>query len=178
MFALALALSFSLAACGDDEKPKSQPVPDGSTDDDAATDDDASTEDDGSVPATGACTGAGDLATIGPIGEELAVYGEESDKTVAGVATDCAVAAFFGIENPDERPPAIKMCIDTNTSDGITADCNECYVATALCGISNCVASCAADANSEACTQCLCENNCISDFEECSGRPSDRCDGL
>ncbi len=55
------------------------------------------------------------------------------------------------------------------TMGGLDAPCAGCFAGRTECTITNCVAQCISDVNSPGCVMCQMDNNCISDFETCSG---------
>ncbi len=55
------------------------------------------------------------------------------------------------------------------TMGGLDAACAGCFAGRTECTISNCVAQCISDVNSPGCVMCQMDNNCVSDFETCSG---------
>ncbi len=102
-------------------------------------------------PVTDACMNAADLGIIG---------GDEVDAT--GEAQDCGLSCLG-----DEDPGA---CSETCVVDatGLSGDCAGCYAGVVVCSIQNCLAPCAADPSSEACTSCQAEN-CLDDYYACTG---------
>lgn len=123
----------------------------------AAPEDTGSGEED-TMTAEGACTNADDMAII-----------ESLDPP--NVTKDCLLGPC-GLTNAE----CIKDCLingnDTATppieGTGLSSDCADCYVASGMCGASDCLVACAADANSAECRECL-GANCLPPFYECSG---------
>jgi hypothetical protein len=81
-------------------------------------------------------------------------------------ATDCAMGC---IAEPDLE--GIVACANPCVIDatGLTAGCAGCYTGIIGCTFVNCLALCAADPSSEACTTCQTENGCYDVFYECTG---------
>jgi hypothetical protein len=96
------------------------------------------------------------------------------------VAQAAAVLACPGGVCPQETIDALANCVATCTQDstvalsppGLSDDCVSCTGDTVACGAANCVAECSGDTNAPACIQCRCDNNCIQEFDACSGLPS------
>jgi len=51
----------------------------------------------------------------------------------------------------------------------MTADCADCYAGATACGTEFCAEECIDDPEAEICVTCLVDNNCRSDFNDCSG---------
>ncbi|MEZ4255395.1 MAG: hypothetical protein R3A78_06715 [Polyangiales bacterium] len=156
---------------------------------DSGSNNDASTKDGGEVdsgddasvePVVNACTNTSDATAIGPYGSEVEDYGDSADKSVSGVATDCAVAAALGMGLTGDAARAyVQTCLLDKTNDAVSADCASCFAATAECAIAKCFEPCAQApvGASEECIACRCENNCYQDYGTCSGREyGDVCD--
>ena len=75
-------------------------------------------------------------------------------------AADC-VADCTQIATIEASPP------------GLSDECVACTGDTVACGAAFCTNLCVSDTNAPACIDCRCDNNCIQDFDACSGLPSD-----
>jgi hypothetical protein len=81
---------------------------------------------------------------------------------------------------PQATIDALADCVATCTQDstvalsppGLSDDCVSCTGDTVACGAASCVAECSGDTNAPACIECRCDNNCIQEFDACSGLPS------
>lgn len=151
--------------CSDDDKPvaKDSAVV---TKDGPVTKNEASVQKDGPVTKneasvqkeagtpTGACTNTADMALLDTAAKQTGVsaaakkcgLGCISDKNPATCATTCVVK-------------------DTKLS----AKCSACYVGIIMCTMNKCLADCAVDPDSKACTDCMTKNNCYTKFYTCSG---------
>ena len=91
--------------------------------------------------------------------------GEESGEVIACFATGC----------PDEVVQAAADCVAQCTQDatGLSDECVTCTGDTVACGAAFCTGACVADTDAPGCIECRCANNCIQDFDSCSGLPSD-----
>lgn len=171
-----LALALAASGC-DDEKEKGN----GKPDPDADVEPDADVQPDAEAPLTNACTNTDDATAIGPFGEEVMTYGDSEDKSISGLATDCAVSAalVMGLEGEEARE-FVQSCVLQESDDAISSDCASCFALSAECAITNCFSPCsmAPVGASEDCIACRCENNCYQDYGTCSGREyGDQCDG-
>jgi hypothetical protein len=159
---LALALVFSIAACGDDDKP---------------------VVDSGVDTGTGACTGSFMGATQTQLAGAIAMStGPKS--CAADVAAVCTgnvaqVAGACGLSclgmTADAATACVTACIKTKlamSSLTLSDACNGCYAATVVCTQTMCLGDCAADPSAAKCTQCQIDKGCRSTFANCSGLPT------
>ena len=109
---------------------------------------DTGTEDTGEPPTGDACVGGSDSAIL-----------ETQD--VSAAALTCAL----GCIGQDEG--CVEKCVWEST--GLSTGCAQCVGELANCGLSNCVAQCAADPGAADCLACQQESGCFTAFEECAG---------
>jgi len=80
-------------------------------------------------------------------------------------------------ETIDAAAACVTDCVQTATAEaappGLSDDCVACTGETVACGAAFCTTVCIADSNAPDCIDCRCENNCIQEFDTCSGLPSD-----
>lgn len=76
---------------------------------------------------------------------------------------------------PQETIDALANCVRdcTQEATGLSDECVTCTGDTVACGAAFCTGACAQDPSAAGCIQCRCDNNCIQEFDECSGLPSD-----
>jgi len=182
---LALALFALTAACGDDDG--RTPVDSGTGGTDGGTGgtdggtggtDSGTGGTDAGGTGSGACTNASDTAAI-----EREDYGPSMDKSVSDIAAEegrsCALSG--------EEGEALRMCtadaIVEETEGAVSDGCASCYGLSVQCSAENCLVPCLAGSDSADCVSCRCgdndaSENCIDLFTECSGVPSDMCDGI
>ena len=173
---LALALFALTAACGDDDRRTPVDSGTGGTDSGTGGTDSGTGGTDAGGTAGSACTNASDMAAI-----ERSDYGPDMDMTVTDIAAaegrDCALS---GAED-------VRMCtadaIVEVTEGAVSAGCASCYGLSVECSVANCLTPCLAGSDSPDCVSCRCGDNdasanCIEMFSECSGIPSDMCDGI
>jgi hypothetical protein len=102
----------------------------------------------------------------------------------AGLAVDCpfgdpprcgAELADVVVDNNAENAAAFSDCVVACISmqADLTPDCLRCYGDLVTCAVVNCISECAGGGGLPDCVTCRIDNNCNSDFEECSGLPSD-----
>ena len=133
-----------IVACSDDDKP----VP---TTDSAIADKAITTE---TAPTAGACTNAADFALLDSATKQDGVKGK---------ATACGLKC---ISDADPGKCAT-TCVVKDT--GLSSACSACYVGIIMCSMTNCLADCATDPSSKACTDCMTKNNCYTKFYTCTG---------
>jgi len=189
---LSLALVFSIAACGDDDKPTNtggSGGSGGSTGGSGGSTGGSGGSTGGSGGATGgaggsggttACTGTFAGITQAQLGMAIAAStGDKKCNTPADVAAICtgniaSVAGMCGVgcaTMPQAQVPAcISACLKEKTtlSDG----CGSCYSATVLCTQMNCLTQCIANPAAAMCTQCQVDKGCRGAFIMCSGLPT------
>lgn len=112
--------------------------------------------------------------------EDLAAHDQtfgDQNKTIGGLATDCAISCFMGGRGDD--PACVTECLQERTENAVSADCATCYAASAGCaGTNNCAGVCLANAEAPACVACRCGQddpshaNCYEVFAACSGFPA------
>jgi hypothetical protein len=140
--------------------------------------------------AAGACTTNENLAVY----EGLSYTNQDGDpstsyEAASAIAADCLyatecsdqlTAVFACFPNCDDATiNAFGDCVQKCTQDvtaelsapGLSNECAACYGATVACGARSCTTKCATDPNADECIQCRCENNCIQEFDSCSGLP-------
>ncbi len=82
---------------------------------------------------------------------------------------------------PDETIKAAGDCVADCTQmatieaspPGLSDECVACTGDTVACGAASCASVCIADSNAPVCIECRCQNNCIQEFDTCSGLPGD-----
>jgi hypothetical protein len=76
------------------------------------------------------------------------------------------------VDNNTENNAALTDCVVICVSGQVdlTSDCVSCYGEAITCAAVNCLV-CAAGAAEPECVECLADNNCTSDFNECTGIP-------
>ncbi len=101
-----------------------------------------------------------------PAPEDACLNEADAAIIAEGNATDEAQTCGLGCLGDADPGACASACVVTET--GLSADCAGCYAGIVVCSIDNCLASCAADPDSEACTTCQAEN-CLEDFYSCTG---------
>jgi hypothetical protein len=80
-------------------------------------------------------------------------------------------------ETIDTAAACVANCVQTATAEaappGLSDECVACTGETVACGAAFCTNVCISNSNSQACIDCRCLNNCIQEFDTCSGLPSD-----
>jgi hypothetical protein len=75
-----------------------------------------------------------------------------------------------------EAADCVARCVQEATQEaappGLSDECVACTGDTVACGAAFCTNLCVSDTNAPACIDCRCENNCIQEFDRCSGLPS------
>ena len=157
---LAASLSFSIAACGDDEDPKpGEEVDCTETPDDPSCDqggDEGITE----LPAE----------LVGLCADQLPAYAAIKDQ-LADIATPCALAN--GATEVDAEDPAalaalqvaVANCIAEEEGVEIDATCAVCTSEVVACAVINCLAVCAD--GGEDCEECRETNGCDANVTVC-----------
>ena len=129
----------------------------------------------------GLCTNAEDTAVF-----DMLEYTDDDGAMSTGTdaATNMAGDCLFGapprcgaeladviVDNNAENSAALADCVVAcmSTQADLTPDCLSCYGEIVACGAVNCVAECASDPFHPDCLTCRIDNNCDSDFFECSG---------
>jgi hypothetical protein len=106
-----------------------------------------------------ACRNTGDCALI------------ETQK-VRRLAKECALSCR-GTSDCAEAELCNQNCLKSGTMQQLgsmlTDACSSCYAQAALCGLENCYAECADDADSLDCVECSFKKGCRLPFERCSG---------
>ena len=130
-------------------------------------------------------TGAGDTFT-GPdaaseMGSDCIFGAPSSTPALAGCGAESAAVLNCFPNCPAETIQAaadcVALCVQDGTAEaappGLSAECVSCTGDTVACGAAFCTNLCVSDTNAPACIECRCDNNCIQDFDSCSGLPSD-----
>jgi len=127
---------------------------------------------------------AGDTFTGSDAASEIGsdcIFGTtSSDPVLSGCAAEAAAVLGCGSGCPPATIQALADCVAQCTQDGtaeasppgLSSACVACTGDTVACGATYCVAQCVADTNAPQCIQCRCDNNCIQEFDSCSGLPS------
>ena len=167
---LSLALVFSLASCGDDDKPA---VDASTTPADTGTTPGA----DGAAPTS--CTGSFAGVTQTQLAGAIAMStGQKScAPDVAAVCTGniASIACQCGFSCLGMPVDAAKTCVSNCIKGQVSTlsdACNGCYAATVVCTQSMCLADCVADPAAAKCTQCQIDKGCRGAFAACSGLPT------
>jgi hypothetical protein len=104
-----------------------------------------------------------------------------SEPPLAGCGDESAAVLGCTPNCPPETIQAagdcVADCTQTATAEiappGLSDECVACTGETVACGAAFCTNVCVSDTNDPACIACRCENNCIQDFDTCSGLPPD-----
>ncbi|GMV43932.1 MAG: hypothetical protein AMXMBFR64_56480 [Myxococcales bacterium] len=100
----------------------------------------------------GACMNEADQAEI-----------DANSDAIKKEAQSCGLSCM---SNADPKGCAT-TCMEEKTE--LSGECGACYAGIVACAIKNCIAKCAADANSPACVECMEGAGCYDEFETCSG---------
>jgi hypothetical protein len=115
------------------------------------------------------------------IGSDCIFGTAQSTPLLAGCGTEASnVIACFAAGCPDATIQALADCVASCVQDataeasppGLSNECVGCTGDTVACGAAFCTTACVADTNAPQCIECRCENNCIPEFDACSGLPS------
>jgi len=111
------------------------------------------------------------------IGSDCIFGTSQSDPLLAGCGAEATdvIACFPSADGcPDATIQALADCVAMCTQDatGLSDECVGCTGDTVACGAAFCTTACVADTNAPGCIACRCRNNCIQDFDSCSGLPS------
>ena len=91
---------------------------------------------------------------------------------VRRLAKECALSCR-GTSNCSEAEVCNQNCLHSATMQQLggmlSNECAGCYAQAALCGLENCYAECADDADSLDCVECSFKKGCRLPFERCSG---------
>jgi len=130
-------------------------------------------------------TGAGDTFT-GPdaaseIGGDCIFGAPSSTPALAGCGAEAAAVIGCFPNCPADIIQAAADCVADCTQmatieaapPGLSDECVACTGDTVACGAAFCTNLCVSDTNSDECIGCRCDNNCIQDFDACSGLPGD-----
>lgn len=109
---------------------------------------------------TGACIGGADVAVLEALDEDAEIKSCVMSLVTAGTGpTDPGFAE------------AVSSCLADAT--GLSPDCAACHGTNADCGADQCFGMCIADSTAPDCVDCRCgrsaPNDCVGDFETCSG---------
>jgi hypothetical protein len=172
----ASALTLGIVACGDDDDDGGDGGTGGTTTGGSATGGAATGGGDTGGSATGGAatggsgTGGGlPSVTCDPTGDGVCENETDCEFVESGEARSVASACgqTCNTEPPAEKGPCAVACI--NMELGMSSECSACYAGLVGCTFDNCLGDCAADPSSSACVECQVENECLSDFETCSG---------
>jgi hypothetical protein len=127
----------------------------------------------GGFEPRGACDNASDLGAI-----------ESASDSVRNIASDCGSLVNISscaslILNAPEYEECITDCVEEDVP-GVSAECASCYGALERCGlqqIPSCRVSCQNNTCSDLCLNCLTDEGCIEDYEDCRGLPGNGCPG-
>jgi hypothetical protein len=152
----------------------------------------------GGIGGEGACTDEAnqavydDLVYINADGDEFTgadaasemgsdcIFGSASSvPSLAGCGgpAGAVIACFPNCEDSviQEAADCVAMCVQDGTAEasppGLSDECVACTGDTVACGAAFCTNFCVSDTNSPECIGCRCDNNCIQDFDSCSGLP-------
>jgi hypothetical protein len=134
---------------------------------------------------SGACTNAEDTAVLetlmytndnGTLSEGPSAAGAIAGECPFGEPPRCGAELLdvVGDNNPDNAAAladCVVVCMSAQVD--LTSECVDCYGDVITCAAVNCVSECVDGAFTQDCVMCRIDNNCNSDFEECSGIPSD-----
>jgi hypothetical protein len=149
-----------------DEGTTGEGTTDGGTTDEGTTDE--GTTDEGSTDEGTTDEGTTDAGTTdaGTTGEGACT--NEADKAISDDPETFGLVAAFGfacLGNSDEACALTLIMAKT----GLGQACATCYAVNIGCITQFCVGPCVADAASQACKDCRCENGCDQAFFTCSG---------
>jgi hypothetical protein len=183
--AVSLALVFTVAACGDDDKPKVNDAAAGGTGGTAGSagtgGSGGGTGGGGGGGSTGtACTGSfAGITQVQLAGAIAMSMGPKNCAAAADVALICtgnvvSIAGSCGLECLMMTEDAAKVCIASCIKKKVQLSdaCNGCYAATVACAQTNCLLQCAANPAAEMCTKCQIDKGCRTAFAMCSGLPT------
>ncbi len=129
--------------------------------------------------------GAGDTFTGADASSEIGgdcIFGSASSVPVlAGCGSQSAAVIGCFPNCPADTIQAAADCVADCTQMAtieasppwLSDECVACTGDTVACGAAFCTNLCVSDTNAPACIDCRCENNCIQDFDTCSGLPGD-----
>ena len=166
-----------LAACSDDEETKTgtdtgadTTVADTGTDTTVEDTGTADTTVDTGTDTTGEDTGTATTVDTGTDtgGPTTDLCQNEADQAIvdAGGVTDAAQSCGLGCLGDADPGSCSADCVATET--GLSNACAGCYAGVVVCSIENCLAPCAANPDSDACTSCQ-QTNCLPEYYACTG---------
>jgi hypothetical protein len=174
---LALAMvAIAAVGCGEDSKTTTTTTTDTTSDTtpsdtaDVAGDVTTTTDVAGDATATaGGCSGDADKAFRAMISGD-----QGKTTTFANDLKNCTLAkGCLGKPTDSEKIACIGACVkDIYGKDGLTTSCSNCYGLTGWCGAAKCLAQCAADPTSQACTDCR-NTNCKPIEDACNAGTCD-----
>ncbi len=115
------------------------------------------------------------------IGSDCIFGTEASSPLLPGCGAEAsAVLTCFPAGCPQETIDALADCVASCVQDAtaeatgtaLSDECVACTGDTVACGAAFCTTACVADTNAPQCIDCRCDNNCIQEFDACSGLPS------
>ena len=154
----------------------------------------------GTIVGDGACTTEENLAVYADlVYKDCDGVTHTGDDASSAIGSDCIFGCAVsepplegcGIEAglvlgcfpncPQDTIDAAATCVAQCTQDataeaappGLSDECVDCTGDTVACGAAFCTTVCINDTNAPECIGCRCDNNCIQDFDSCSGLPSD-----
>jgi hypothetical protein len=193
LLALLLCLA-GLGGCGDDgsDAPATRDDVEGDGDGDTSADGGEPTEMDDD-PATGSCVAELDPLDLAPPAPPKYTCDAEPSSNnpdsanacrndadcvlidtekVRRLAKECALSCR-GTTVCADAELCNQNCLNSATMQQLggmlTGNCASCYAQAALCGLENCYAECADDADSLDCVECSFKKGCRLPFERCSG---------
>jgi hypothetical protein len=115
------------------------------------------------------------------IGSDCIFGTKQSDPLLTGCGNEAGAVIGCFPNCPQGTIDAAADCVAKCTQDataeasppGLSDECVACTGETVACGAAFCTDKCVADTNDPKCIACRCDNDCIQDFDSCSGLPSD-----
>lgn len=113
------------------------------------------------------------------MGSDCILGSPESQPSLAGCGLQAGLVIGCFPNCPDatiqEAADCVAACVQDATAEvappGLSDECVSCTGDTVACGAAFCTNLCINDPNADACIECRCENNCIQEFDICSGLP-------
>jgi hypothetical protein len=128
---------------------------------------------DSGMGGMGECTDAADMAAITRMDYQHNMMGM-SNLDYGDIVTACARDCFLGgMMMEPAFSTCTRGCVDEDTMMSAQAPCRDCFVARAVCAASNCALQCI-DGGKD-CDMCQCDNDCVQDFDTCSGLMTSMC---
>ncbi len=123
----------------------------------------------GGTSGTPAGTAGAQNVMCDPAGDGTCENDTDCPKVESGEARMSAQSCGLGcLQSADQEMCAVECIVD---DVAISEGCAACYAAAVKCAADHCLAQCASDPTSQACSDCQAEEGCRSAFDTCSGLP-------